>query len=180
MIRRNKKDAAKEAPKEEPKETPKEKENQNSTPPAGWKVDWKVKAWTDLLSEHIDTHGRDLLGAGRPKQFWMMLFSRLSYWESNHKPECTYTEKFKDNDGKNVVSRGLLQVSIESANHYGCGIKNAQELHDPGINLRVGVTIANYWVKRKGLVDGMAMYWSPFRDRTKTEDIVNRAKESCK
>ena len=109
-----------------------------------------------------------------PIPFYVMLFSSLARFESDFDPKETYTENFTDAKGKKVLSRGLFQVSIESANQkaYNCGIKNAEDLHDPYTNMRVAVTIANYWIVRDGSIAGgirgawrgMARYWHPFRN----------------
>ena len=106
-------------------------------------------------------------------QFWAGLFSIMARPESNFNPAATYVEPdIKDSAGANVISRGLLQISQESANSkaYSCGIVRAQDLHDPAINLRCGARILAYWVKRDGSIAaiskparGGARYWSVLR-----------------
>lgn len=111
------------------------------------------------------------------KTFWVGLLSIVARPESNFKPETTYTEDFSDSLGKKVVSRGLLQISIESANQkrYACGIQKAEDLHDPAINLTCGAKILDAWVKAdnviatygKGPPKGGGRYWSTLRERNK-------------
>lgn len=105
------------------------------------------------------------------RNFWVHLISSMSEFESNHKPETSYTEAFYDAQGRRVVSRGLLQISIESGNGYGCGLKDANELHDPLINLDCGLRILNKWVGNDVALAGQsgstwqggARYWSVLR-----------------
>lgn len=105
------------------------------------------------------------------KNFWVYLLSSMAELESSHKPEMSYTEAFNDAQGNRVVSRGLLQISIESGNGYGCGFKTASELHDPLKNLDCGLRILNKWVGNDGKIAGQigatwqggARYWAVLR-----------------
>lgn len=111
------------------------------------------------------------------KFFWVGLLSIVARPESNFKPETKYTEKFKDSNGKNVISRGLLQISIESANQkrYSCGIKRAEDLHDPAINLTCGIKILDAWMMNDNVIAtygnepsrGGGRYWSTLREKNK-------------
>lgn len=106
--------------------------------------------------------------------FWTGLVSIIARPESNFKPETTYTEKFVDARGQLVVSRGLLQISIESANQqaYGCKITDKKSLHEPAVNLRCGVRILSALVSRDKVIAswgnkpirGGARYWSTLRE----------------
>lgn len=118
-------------------------------------------------------------------QFWVALFSAMAKPESNFKPQSFYQEKFKDGKGRRVISRGLLQISHESANQarYSCDIKQPQHLHDPKVNLSCGVKIMSKWVKTDGVISqpgwskepkGGARYWSTLRpQRGKVQQIAN-------
>lgn len=105
------------------------------------------------------------------KNFWVYFISAMTELESSHKPEMQYVEAFDDANGNNVVSRGLLQLSIESGNGYGCGLKNANELHDPYVNLNCGLRILNRWIGRDLVISGKegtawrggARYWAVLR-----------------
>ena len=105
------------------------------------------------------------------KQFWVALISAMSGPESNFRPASSYQERFSDRQGRPVVSRGLLQISQESANQrrYGCDIRQASLLHDPVINLSCGVRILSRWVQQDGLIasqqspKGGGRYWSTLR-----------------
>lgn len=106
--------------------------------------------------------------------FYAHLVSKMAQFESGYKPATTYTESFNDARGKPVISRGLLQISIESANSYGCGFTDAQELHRPYLNIACGLRILDRWIARDGTLAGYnssikkwqggARYWSVLRD----------------
>lgn len=105
-------------------------------------------------------------------QFWAGLMSAMARPESNFKPKTSYVEKeIYDSSKQNVISRGLLQISIESANGraYACGIKNAEDLHQVDVNLRCGARILSHWVKKDGRITedgrnrGGGRYWSVLR-----------------
>ncbi len=111
------------------------------------------------------------LSKAQKKNFWVYLLSSMTEFESGHRPETSYQEAFNDAKGNPVISRGLLQLSIESANAYGCGFATAQEIHDPKKNLSCGLRILNRWVgndqRLAGRINnkwlGGARYWSVLR-----------------
>jgi len=115
----------------------------------------------------------DKIGLSDRTRFWVGLLSAMARPESDFRPEKTLEEKFKDSSGKRVISRGILQLSIESANLYGCEIKKAEELHDPPVNLNCAVKIMDRWVKDDGAIAtyrldreprGGGRYWSVLRE----------------
>lgn len=157
------------------------------------------KKWSDYVESKLDTLGTDLLDVipadrtlfcpkyanlsyAQRKQYWTFMMSAMAKFESSFNTNATYTESFADSSGNKVVSRGLLQISIESGNGYGCGLKTAQDLHDPLINLACGIRILNRWVARDariaGQVDGTwrggARYWAVLRagDKTSYQSIL--------
>ena len=107
----------------------------------------------------------------------------MSQFESNHTASAKHIERFNDRFGQPVVSRGLLQISQESANGYGCDIAPATELHKPEENIACGVRILSRWVQRDGRIIGYeanhkhrpwrggARYWSVLRNNHKTAAI---------
>lgn len=110
--------------------------------------------------------------------FWVGLVSITARPESNFKPETAYLEKtIFDKDDKKVISRGLLQISQESADGYGCNIKDAKELHDPATNLSCGVKILSKLITRDQIIGtygsnsgkstGGGRYWSVLRESKK-------------
>ena len=167
-------------------------------------LDWGGKpegrAWTKIVADAIVANDDELIAATpsdmsvycpgyatknteAKREFWAMLFSALARYESNYDPATSFTESFKDSAGKFVVSRGLLQISKESANGYGCGINDENVLHDPAVNLACAVKIGQRWVSKDGRISklttsgkwrGMARYWSPFRSDTKRA-VLQRA-----
>jgi len=154
--------------------------------------------WTHFTQSAIGQYGQNLLltiprdiarycptyprlNRERRGDFWVHLIAKLAALESSYNPQESYTENFPDNNGNNVVSRGLLQISKESANgNYHCGIGDERELHDPKINLECGVRILNRWIKEDGVIvgkegrswRGAARYWSPFRSRERNKKIA--------
>lgn len=117
------------------------------------------------------------LEATERTQFWVGLLSAMARPESDFDPHKAYKENFKDSQGEWVISRGLLQLSQESANLYGCKIKQAEKLHDPAVNLNCAVRIMGRWVKRDGVIAtykpdgnkarGGGRYWSVLRESNK-------------
>ncbi len=144
--------------------------------------------WTKHLSIELDRIGTNIidvipsdgstfcpnyknLSIQNRKDFWIYLISVMTKFESNFNPNSTYKENFKDRNGQYVISRGLLQISIESGNSYDCQLKNAKELHNPLINLSCGIRILDRWLAHDGRIAGKvnskwqggARYWSVLR-----------------
>lgn len=94
------------------------------------------------------------LSVNKRVEVWANLVAKMAQRESNFKPETQYQESFKDASGQYVISRGLLQLSQESANGYGCGITKATMLHDSFVNLSCGVKIIDRWVGRDKVAMG--------------------------
>jgi hypothetical protein len=157
------------------------------------------RAWTQVAWDAVDTLGPKLWADGAVptdittycpgyarqtadgrKLFWVGLMSSLAKPESGFDPSVQYKEAFNDAQGRPVISRGLLQISRESANGYGCKIGDEQELHDPATNLRCGVRILNRLVSRSNVIAklesktwrGAAAYWSPFRKPDRRADVA--------
>lgn len=145
-----------------------------------------VNAVSDLGRDLIQEIPKDIeeycpayagFGPAKRIEFYAELLGALANFESRHNPEVTYKEKFKDAKGKNVISRGLLQLSFESCNGYGAGLKSEEQLHDPQVNISCAVLIMRKWIREDRVISGktwlgkwrgMARYWSPFRDKEKT------------
>jgi uncharacterized protein YraI len=154
--------------------------------------------WTRYTAEAIATYGSGLTGSvpsdvtsfcpSYPKlskaertQFWTGLIAGMAKFESNYNPQTKYTESFTDSSGSNVVSRGLLQLSYESAKAYGCSISSGAELHDARTNLTCTVRILNKWIGGDGVVTdsegskwlGGARYWSVLRKSSTLNPIIS-------
>lgn len=165
-------------------------------PAAAWDVRPEGRTWTQVAHQAVAVLAPQLVTltpndidafcpgyrAANPdgrRAFYVALLAELARYESNFDPSVSFTESFSDASGRRVVSRGLLQLSQESANGYGCGITDAQQLHDPETNIRCGVRILGRWVERDGVIAGYSngawrgasRYWSPFRDRNKLVDL---------
>lgn len=144
---------------------------------------WSNPEYDAILSNALDVYGKDLLVTEPTdcatfyclkdeKKFWFNTIINMAYYESSWKTSTQYKENFKDQKGNYIVSRGLLQISIESGKGYDCPLKTEQDLHDPKINLECGVRILNRWVSRDKRIAGHAggkwlggaRYWSVLRN----------------
>lgn len=154
-----------------------------------------AKALTELAQPMLAAHLNDVadfcpkynsLVKEERAKVWVMIFSMMAFFESSFKSNQPFAEGFKNSRGEVVISRGLLQISSESANSYGCGIQTEAQLEDPETNLRCGVRIMNSLVSRSNLIHGKltsavngnpwaggARYWSVLRWNQK--DAVIRA-----
>lgn len=176
-------------------------------PQTSYVADWPNPAWSQMAAKALKELGGDLLkitpvdidyycNQVDPREawartdkiaFWVMQISALARFESGFNPSTSYQEDFRDQQGNYVISRGLLQLSQESANGYGCNITNAQQLHDPETNIRCGVRILNRWVARDKAIasseapwKGAARYWSPFRSAEKKAAMRLKTRQVCK
>jgi hypothetical protein len=190
------------APSPEPTLTP------LPAPVAAWDDRPEGAAWTAQLQAALATTGTGLLAAtpadatefcprfaaldpaGR-ERFYVGLISKMAQFESGFDPTTSFQESFNDAQGNPVISRGLLQLSIESANAYpGCTLTNAQQLHDSQTNLTCAVAILNRLVPRDGVFGlrtddgwkGGAAYWSVLRttsSRRAPIEAFTRALPGC-
>lgn len=173
--------------------------SEKSYPSAAWDIKPDGRKWTKITHTAISELGKNLLTSvpkdikdycsaydhlsnENRKDFWVYLISSLARFESNYNPNEKYVENFRDRNGNFVISRGLLQISKESANGYGCKIEDENELHDPEVNIRCGIRIINHWVSKDGVIAaqtsnegwrGAARYWSPFRNQSKRTTIAS-------
>ncbi|XGC79809.1 hypothetical protein ACES2L_10755 [Bdellovibrio bacteriovorus] len=161
------------------------------------------KEWTTHVLRQLDVVGKDLLDVvpsdaatwcpnytnlnqNERKDFWAYLLSQMTRYESGFAPEKFYTESFADSAGKKVISRGLLQLSIESGNAYGCGFRTTKDVHDPEQNLSCGIRILNRWIERDGRIGGNngnqwrggARYWSVLRSSSSSYQKIVKATKS--
>ncbi|UOF01543.1 transglycosylase SLT domain-containing protein [Bdellovibrio reynosensis] len=175
-----------------------------SVPPTSTEPMWESQHpdgddWTTHVHQQLSVIGTNLLSvvpADYPafcpkykslstsdkKIFWTFLMAQMVRYESNFDPDEYYTESFTDSNGDKIVSRGLLMLSFESANAYGCNFQTQNELHDPEKNLSCGIRILDRWLSRDkriaGKIDGQwrggARYWSVLRSSSdKYLKIVN-------
>lgn len=151
------------------------------------------RSWSEHVYDQLPELGPDLLTANpsdakifcpnyanlsesKRKQFWAFFISSMAKFESNFDPKEAYTEGFRDKNGKYIISRGLLQISIESSHSYRCGFKSTAEMHSPTRNLSCGIRILNHWMKKDRRIAskygagwrGGARYWSVLRAGKKT------------
>ena len=176
---------------------------------SGW-WDRKVqqgRRWTDFTAKALDEVGEILLAKvpedmnewcpgfkkldrDARKSFWVHFISAMAVFESSFNTQAKHREKFNDRNGDPVVSRGLLQLSVESAQGFGCNwIEKSQDLHDPELNLKCGVKILNRHVGSDNRVFGQNVdvgggrvakwmgaprYWGIFR-LTNVRGAIQRA-----
>lgn len=179
-------------------------------PPSGEviRARWETKArdgaeWSQYAYDQIPVLGKNLL-AKNPgdvaqfcpnyayldlsdkKNFWVYLLSAMSELESAHNPNSDYVESFKDSQGNNVISSGLLQLSV-SDKSYGCAFNSIADVHDPHKNLDCGIRILNKWLSVDGVISGKsgstwiggARYWSVLRNKLTTIQGWTKAQNIC-
>lgn len=169
---------------------------------AGRPQDMQRKAWTDhLWTETLRLAVPSLVATPKDLQsycpnwpnlntkdrraFLVVLLSIMTRYESNFNPATQYRENFNDSQGRPVISRGLLQLSVESSRAYGCDVTETT-LHDPFINLSCGLRILNRWIERDQYFGtslrepqgnrhlGGARYWAVLRDTLNIKpNIIN-------
>lgn len=171
-----------------------------------YKSEWPEKDWTMYAVNAFKLYGKDMLkvtpldasnycpqikdmNEEQRVAFYNYLLSAMAKHESNFKPNTNFTEGFNDSKGKRVISRGLLQLSQESANGYKCGITEPTMLHDPKINIECSVRILNQWISRDKYIGGTApnipnaggaRYWSVLRNSSGSQpQIMSRVKKYC-
>lgn len=107
------------------------------------------------------------------EDYFVFLISVMAKFESNFDTYTAFEESFSDQQGNPVISRGLLQISIESSRNYKCNFNTEKDLHTAKLNLECGVRILNYWAKRDsylhhrtwvGNYRGGARYWAVLRE----------------
>lgn len=144
---------------------------------------------TDLKDAHDFCPTYHRLADTDREKVWVQLISSMAKYESDFDPTSTYTESFKGDDGTHIISRGLLQISKNSANLYGCNIAKPEDLQVAETNLRCGVRILNTLVTKYKAIHGQqdvpnvnllrnpwqgaARYWSVLRRKTK--DLLIRS-----
>jgi hypothetical protein len=157
------------------------------------------RQWTAFAVDAMDHYGQTLMKAkpkdvvdfcpaygtldkrGR-KHFWVKLLSAIAAAESNYQTDKPYKESFVDSSKANVISRGLLQISMESANGYGCGIEKQTDLDDAQTNIECGVRILEHWIPQDEVISdsdednwyGAARYWSVTRSTSKKLKIIQQ------
>lgn len=116
-----------------------------------------------------------------------------AYYESGYKPDtlyrecssaCQYSSCTKHPtygycmkgghvlDGGIVISRGLLQMSLESAQGYGCKLTKPEELNDPIKNLTCANIILARQVERRGSFTTASNYWAVLKSSYKKNKIA--------
>ena len=120
-------------------------------------------------------------------KFYTSILISMAKRESGYNTNATYTESFKDANKKNVISRGLLQLSYESVRGYGFKLNKPEDLHNPEINIRAALTIMNYWMLEDHRISafssvnkeyyGFARYWSVIRPGHFREEIAQNSRD---
>lgn len=163
--------------------------------------------WTLFTIDALKNYGADLiesvpadienfcpnyktLNISSRMEFWVNLVSAIAAAESRFNPKVFYVETMLNSNGEHVVSRGLLQLSLESVRYYGCPIKTDADLEDPRKNIECGVRILNRWIPSDGVMSaqsksgwlGGARYWSvlrPYSNKFGTIRKLMRTSRAC-
>jgi len=90
-------------------------------------------------------------------KMWVFWMSALAEQETtNFDPKEDFEEKkgARTANGSIDVSRGLFQLSTESASnpHYGCGHQTIESLRDPVSNIQCAVKTISFLIRRDGVV----------------------------
>lgn len=149
------------------------------------------------------------LSKDKKENFFVSLISIMSKYESDFDPSTVYRECNKNKcvygtciktkygycmegsklDEGIAISRGLLQMSIESAKAYGCPITSPKELHDPKINIDCAARILGRWIGKDKRISGIgpgewkggARYWSVLRSTNSSHPkIQSWTRDLCK
>lgn len=165
---------------------------------ASWNKKLEAESWTESTLSALDQEGERMLTLAPAdasdfcpnyaslsredrKAVWVQLISAMAVKESDLDPTQTYVENFKDSSKNRVKSRGLLQLSFESAQAYGCEVSKPEDLHNSALNLRCGVKILDHWISQDGVIAskakdswrGGARYWSVLRNPQKRKFIFD-------
>jgi hypothetical protein len=165
---------------------------------ASWNKKLEAESWTEATLSALDQEGERMLTLAPAdasdfcptyaslsredrKAVWVQLISAMAVKESDLDPTQTYVENFKDSSRNQVKSRGLLQLSFESAQAYGCEVNKPEDLHNSALNLRCGVKILDHWISQDGVIAskakdswrGGARYWSVLRNPQKKKFIFD-------
>lgn len=140
------------------------------------------------------------------------IYAIATYYESGYDPEkkyyecAKYTCKYLTSGGCKyvqghgfcmkgghkldngvVISRGLMQLSLESAQGYGCKfLHEPKDLHDPEKNLRCANTVMVAQIKRTGKILSNSNYWavlkptSSYNQIEKIKSRVHKQVPACK
>lgn len=154
-------------------------ESANPTKPLAWGM--SHLDWDSALKAEIVKHDWSGVTLPRPGISTVdcvaQLISIMAKYESSFDPKAKYNET---GHLAGVVSRGLLQISLDSANQkaYDCKLTDAQQLHDPIINLQCAVKIMHYQAKKHGVLlngskeSGAGAYWSVGRSTSKSFEKI--------
>lgn len=121
----------------------------------------------------------DEMDAKNKKDFWATLMAVMSIYESNVRTNVSYDEGQTDSSLNGVVSRGLVQMSFNSARQSryvanGCQLETPRQLHIPRYNLRCALAAMKTLVKKDGCIacgmKGGARYWSTLRKPYKVKN----------
>lgn len=175
-----------------------EKNDAVVTPKKEYSFKWNKPDLTKILVREIKNSGLDKLLPKDAKEFgyksgmdmvefWGNILVQMMKYESSWKPETTYLEAFKDSKGKRVLSSGLFQISVESANNTKRGNCKAKQsdLIKADFNIWCSLRILKALIIERdinrlagrGMVNGKidwyggARYWSVLRTPSKLASI---------
>jgi 3D (Asp-Asp-Asp) domain-containing protein len=102
---------------------------------------------------------------------WTELMLSMVHNSSNMNSRKARTESISDSSGNLVISRGLLQISAESARGYRCEFSQNSDLHNDATNIKCGLKMIQRLLGRDDKIGidagdrkGLARYWGSFRE----------------
>lgn len=163
------------------------------SPPAASDGDWTAAAG-DAVQPLVALNPRDVgdycpnyanLAPEQRRTFWVDFVTALAQAESGQDPGLSRFHAMDSDAGRPTFRRGLLQISIESANRpvYACGLGDPKALLEPGANIACGVKILGYWVAKDGVIAsdgkgsgpmGAGRYWPTLAKPTPRAGIAGR------
>ena len=98
---------------------------------------------------------------------WTEMVLAMAQSSSGLSSRKIHTEGISDASGNLVISRGLLQISGESARSYRCDLSQNSDLHNDSTNIKCGLKIIQKLLGRddevgNGVRRGLGRYWGTF------------------
>lgn len=127
---------------------------------------------------------------GQKIAFWTTLLTHISKKESNFNPFTASDEGFFDPNLEGVISSGLSQISLGSAQNScyqarGCdAIADQQDMYDPKKNLSCAIAIWSCQIEKENCIAckkgrrwyGIASYWSPMKGQYLVDCSVRKCR----
>lgn len=115
--------------------------------------------------------GYKTMNEDRRLNFWTQLIAAMVKFESGYNPSAAYREQMFDSQGRQIISRGLLQLTFSTEKEI-CGLTRESELENGFRNLSCGIKLLHRYLKKDNLITGKsgekylggARYWAVLRE----------------